>query len=176
MQKARRHTFVLRPLVGAWFQGLFHSSVRGSFHLSFTVLVRYRSRRFAPDFSCPGLLRCPFDFLRISLTGLSPSMATISIVFCYARSCLCHGSFYPDGAVTSSVWALPRSLATTCGIIVIFSSCGYLDVSVPRVCLPPCGIVIADWVAPFGDLRVTGYLRLSVTFRSLSRPSSPPRA
>ena len=32
-----------RPLVGAWFQGLFHSSVRGSFHLSFTVLVRYRS-------------------------------------------------------------------------------------------------------------------------------------
>ena len=33
----------LRPLVGAWFQGLFHSSVRGAFHLSFTVLVRYRS-------------------------------------------------------------------------------------------------------------------------------------
>ena len=44
MQKARRHhTRWLRPLVGAWFQGLFHSSVRGSFHLSFTVLVRYRS-------------------------------------------------------------------------------------------------------------------------------------
>ena len=43
MQKARRHSLELRPLVGAWFQGLFHSSVRGSFHLSFTVLVRYRS-------------------------------------------------------------------------------------------------------------------------------------
>ena len=43
MQKARRHPKGLRPLVGAWFQGLFHSSVRGSFHLSFTVLVRYRS-------------------------------------------------------------------------------------------------------------------------------------
>ena len=44
MQKARRHsTKLLRPLVGAWFQGLFHSSVRGSFHLSLTVLVRYRS-------------------------------------------------------------------------------------------------------------------------------------
>ena len=39
MQKARRHpTKGLRPLVGAWFQGLFHSSVRGSFHLSLTVL------------------------------------------------------------------------------------------------------------------------------------------
>ena len=43
MQKARRHTFVLRPLVGTWFQGLFHSSVRSAFHLSLTVLVRYRS-------------------------------------------------------------------------------------------------------------------------------------
>ena len=45
MQKARRHTSVLRPLVGTWFQGLFHSSVRSAFHLSFTVLVRYRSHR-----------------------------------------------------------------------------------------------------------------------------------
>ena len=43
MQKARRHNFVLRPLVGTWFQELFHSSVRGAFHLSFTVLVHYRS-------------------------------------------------------------------------------------------------------------------------------------
>ncbi len=44
MQKARRHhTKWLRPLAGAWFQGLFHSSVRGPFHLSLTVLVRYRS-------------------------------------------------------------------------------------------------------------------------------------
>ena len=46
MQKARRHTLmVLRPLVGAWFQDLFHSPHRSAFHLSFTVLVRYRSHR-----------------------------------------------------------------------------------------------------------------------------------
>ena len=44
MQKARRHPLPgLRPLVGAQFQVLFHSPVRGAFHLSFTVLVRYRS-------------------------------------------------------------------------------------------------------------------------------------
>ena len=44
MQKARRHCHrQLRPLVGARFQDLFHSPARGSFHLSFTVLVRYRS-------------------------------------------------------------------------------------------------------------------------------------
>ena len=43
MQKARRHSYELRPLVGARFQELFHSSVRSAFHLSFTVLVHYRS-------------------------------------------------------------------------------------------------------------------------------------
>ena len=43
MQKARRHSYELRPLVGARFQELFHSSVRSAFHLSLTVLVRYRS-------------------------------------------------------------------------------------------------------------------------------------
>ena len=44
MQKARRHcTKQLRPLVGVWFQELFHSSYRSAFHLSLTVLVHYRS-------------------------------------------------------------------------------------------------------------------------------------
>ena len=44
MQKARRHIQkMLRPLVGVWFQVLFHSPRRGAFHLSLTVLVRYRS-------------------------------------------------------------------------------------------------------------------------------------
>ena len=45
MQKARRHACALRPLVGAWFQGLFQPPVRSAFHLSLTVLVRYRSPR-----------------------------------------------------------------------------------------------------------------------------------
>ena len=47
MQKARRHSdkSELRPVVSARFQVLFHSSVRSAFHLSFTVLVHYRSLR-----------------------------------------------------------------------------------------------------------------------------------
>ena len=32
------------------------------------------------------------------------------------------------------------------------------------------------WVSPFGHLRFKGYLRLTVAFRSLSRPSSAPGA
>ena len=51
MQKARGHHTLgwLPPLVGARFQGLFHSSARGSFHLSLTVLVRYRSQESIQD-------------------------------------------------------------------------------------------------------------------------------
>ena len=32
------------------------------------------------------------------------------------------------------------------------------------------------WVAPFGNHRINGYLRLPDAYRSLSRPSSPLRA
>src|SRR5690606_29811687 len=46
MLMSRRHsTTGLRPLVGLWFQDLFHSVIHGSFHLSLTVLVHYRSLR-----------------------------------------------------------------------------------------------------------------------------------
>ena len=46
MQKARCHSLkLLQPLVSVWFQELFHSVIHGSFHLSLTVLVHYRSLR-----------------------------------------------------------------------------------------------------------------------------------
>ena len=45
-----------------------------------------------------------YDFHRIPLTYFLP----------------CRGSFYPTRAVTRVVWAVPRSLATTYGIIVYF--------------------------------------------------------
>ena len=44
LQKARRHpSRRLRPAGSTWFQDLFHSPSRGSFHRSLTVLVHYRS-------------------------------------------------------------------------------------------------------------------------------------
>ena len=42
-------------------------------------------------------------------------------------------SYNPKIAVTTLVWANPRSLATTNGITFVFFSSGYLDVSVLRV-------------------------------------------
>ena len=43
MQKARSHPVGLLPLVSNRFQVLFHSLNKGTFHLSLTVLVHYRS-------------------------------------------------------------------------------------------------------------------------------------
>ena len=71
-----------------------------------------------------------------------------------------------------SVWPLPRSLATTSGISVDFSSSPYLDVSVQAVPLIYLCIqymmTVHDHsrIAPFGNLRINVYLQLPVAFRS----------
>ena len=87
----------------------------------------------------------------------------------------CWRPYNPGRAVTPPVWARPLSLAATQGIAVAFSSSGYLDVSVPRVCLRLAADTqpSAGWVAPFGHPRIGGYVPLPADFRSLSRPSSP---
>ena len=86
----------------------------------------------------------------------------------------------PHG-INTMVWALPRSLAATYGIIVIFSSSGYLDVSVRRV--PSVRLWIqrtvtgsACRVSPFRHPRINAYVQLPAAFRSLSRLSSAPSA
>ena len=88
----------------------------------------------------------------------------------------------PDDPEGPSVWPLPRSLATTSGISVDFSSSPYLDVSVqavPRVRLfhsTHADRVLLCRVAPFGNLRINVYVPLPAAYRSLSRPSSAPDA
>ena len=86
-------------------------------------------------------------------------------------------SYNPTHAVTWMVWAVPRSLATTGGIIIYF-----LFLQVLRCFSSPRSPSLRnDWpstsrVAPFGNLGIKGYLHLPQAYRSLSRPSSPPRA
>ena len=91
LQKARRHTFtmqashiVLRPVVSIRFQVLFHSPHRGTFHLSFTLLVHYRlsnvfslgkwASQLPSGLACPAVLRSFARVYLVSCTGLSPSM------------------------------------------------------------------------------------------------------
>ena len=95
-------------------------------------------------------------------------------------SCRCVGP--QPRRINPSVCPLPRSLATTCGISVDFSSSPYLDVSVQAV--PHLRLfdstqadgVLLRRVSPFGNLRVNAYVQLTAAYRSLSRPSSAPDA
>ena len=97
---------------------------------------------------------------------------------CHSSNLLiCYVSPQPR-RINPSVCPLPRSLATTSGISVDFSSSPYLDVSVQAV--PHLRLfdstqadgVLLRRVSPFGHLRIKAYVQLPQTSRSLSRPSS----
>ncbi len=85
MQKARRHIQknMLRPLVGVWFQELFHSPKRSAFHLSLTVLNSLSvSReylalpdgpgRFTQNYSCSALLRITLRLVMLRIRDHHP--------------------------------------------------------------------------------------------------------
>lgn len=81
MQKARRHRINrLRPLVGIWFQGLFHSLNSGYFSpfpygtSSLSVSEEYLALpdgagKFTQDFSGPALLWIPHIHIKLHIRG-----------------------------------------------------------------------------------------------------------
>ena len=187
MQKARRHNNNVAPTAcKRMVSGSFHPPIRGTFHLSFTVLVHYRSLVSIQ----------PYQMVLADSKGVSPAPPYSGITHVHRlylyRALTFYGrpsqifqvrwysnrvSYNPDIAVTISVWANPSSLATTLGITFVFFSSGYLDVSVLRVCSTYSGDGSSNRrVAPFGCLRITVSVQLPVDFRSLARPSSPSRA
>ena len=120
--------------------GPFHSPHRGPFHLSLTVLVRYRSNRIfslgtwtpllPTGLACPVVLRILARGQRLSGTGLSPpavrlsralplnaGLVTRSRVGRPARQSSNPHTTTPTGSHVVSVWAVPRSLATTRRIV-----------------------------------------------------------
>ncbi len=99
--------------------------------------------RFIQGFTCPALLRIPLLITLFTRTGLSPSTVRLSSRFQFITHQIAW-SYNPDIAETTSVWANPLSLAATYGITFVFSSSGYLDVSVHRVCFP-CGILYLQY-------------------------------
>ena len=87
-------------------------------------------------------------------------------------------SYYPTDAVTTVVWALSLSLATTQEIDLFFLFLQVLRCFSSLRCL--AYIMRAQpstvRVAPFGHLRIEACLQLPAAFRSLPRPSSSPEA
>ena len=127
-----------------------------------------------PRYSGYSLLNIPFAYGALTLCG-RPSQ-TFRLEMFSRDDCP------QPRRINPTVWPLPRSLATTYGISVDFSSRSYLDVSVqivPHVHLfdsMHVTWILSMWVAPFGNSRIDGYLLLPETYRSLSRPSSAPDA
>ena len=184
MQKARRHsTKELRPLVSVRFQVLFHSLIQGAFHLSLTVLVHYRSIRSIQPYRM-----VPANSHKASPTPWYSGYYYVSHCFRVrdyhplwwhfpepstnnTKSIL--QSYNPAIALTTTVWAVPRSLATTQGITIVFFSSGYLDVSVLRVSLPfgiiglrPKGFPHSDI---FGSIPVCGSPKLFAAYHVFHR-------
>ena len=97
---------------------------------------------------------------------------------CRSVKLLCRDVSPQPRRINPSVCPLPRSLATTCGISVDFSSSPYLDVSVqavPRLRLfdsTQADRVLLCRVSPFGNPGIEAYVQLPQAYRSLSRPSS----
>lgn len=158
LQKARRHSArLLRLLVGARFQALFHSplGVLFTFPSRYWFAIGHRrvfslggwSPLLPTGFHVPGGTRVPpTEAARVRVRGSHPVPPAFPGRSASAPlSDSAHGlrpvdrrSRNPHAATPSSyelawVWAGPVSLAATPGISVDFSSSGYLDVSVPPV-------------------------------------------
>ena len=90
--------------------------------------------RFRQDSSCPAVLRCCLAPSRSFGYGALTLFRRTSHSVRLKRFRQLFDS--PSTPALKPVWAPPLSLAATQGIILIFLSSGYLDVSVPRVPFP----------------------------------------
>ena len=192
--------------MGARFQVLFHSppGVLFTFPSRYWCAIGHRvvlrlgwwSTQVRTGFTCPALLRDRVAPSGLgSRTGLSPAAAGPPMPFrSPAGPAPGGGSPRMRGPATPSAEPLPGMPARRFGhrspfarrysgsLEIDFLSSGYLDVSVPRVVLPPpmCSAGgyahCCAWVRPFGDPRVEGCVLLAGDYRSLPRPSSAPCA
>ena len=126
---------------------------------------------FRRNFTCSAVLRIHSGENEVSTTGLLPSLADLSRSLHLLFLCNSILSVLQPQEASLLVWAIPVSLAATQGIAFAFSSSGYLDVSVPRVCLITLCIQVnvlfhyGQWVSPFGNLRIKAYLQLPEAYR-----------
>src|SRR6266568_5172881 len=93
--------------------------------------------------------------------------------FTYGAVTLSGRSYNPDGSEDPSVWAVSRSLAATDEITKLFSlPSGTKMVHFPEFASGNLWIQFPDtarsaqWVPPFGDLRINACLRLPEAYRS----------
>ena len=132
---------------------------------------------FTQDSSCPALLRIPLCPTRLRIRGFHPLWPLFP-----KRSARLDGtmsrSYNTDDALPQRRFGLFPGRSPLLGESLTY----FLFLRVLRCFSSPRSPpqIHADdipsecRVVPFGNLRINGYLRLPVAYRSLSRPSSPP--
>ena len=146
LQKARRHPFGLRPLVGPWFQVLFHSPPGVLFtfpsrYYALSVAAEYLALEGGPpgfrqDSTCPAVLRyalhCPQVFAYGDFTLSVRLSQVILLTFGFLQLCRC--ALQPH--ICLHIWfgLLPVRSPLLGESHLDFFSCWYLDGSLPSVC------------------------------------------
>ena len=137
---------------------------------------------FRQDSSGPALLRVP---LRLNCLPVRASHPLRTAFPDRSRSqySTIPRPYYPGRAVTPPVWARPSSIASTKGFTVVFSSSGYLDVSVHRVRPALRGNAISCIGLPHSDIPGSKVICTSPelfaachVFLRLLKPRHPPSA
>ena len=135
--------------------------------------------RFAQNFSCSALLRIPLSHIQLRLRDYHPLRSNFPE---RSSHCLCTTawSYYPVHALPHVRFGLFPGRSPLLGeslvyflflqVLRCFSS--LRSPQYPSMDNHPSG----DWVVPFGNPRIKDHLHLPEAYRSLSRPSSPPRA
>ncbi len=132
---------------------------------------------FAQDYSCPALLRIPLSLLSLHIRDCHPLRLNFPEHSIRNQSTTAR-SYYPDCASLHRRFGLFPGRSPLLGESLLFSSPG----GTKMFQFPPFASIIkhmdnypsGNWVVPFGNPRVKGYLHLTAAYRSLSRPSSPP--
>ena len=143
------------------------------------------SRRIRAEFLVFRVTQDTTRLQRASSTGLSPSMVVLSRTFLSQASC--HSVvLQPHGCVaTIMVWALPRSLATTRGIINLFSlPAGTKMFQFPAFALCYCVVTVLQTAGLshseiLGSRVICTYPKLIAAYHVLHRlrePRHPPYA
>ena len=134
---------------------------------------------FAQDYSCPALLRMPLSLVSLRLRDCHPLRSNFPERSPHDSSATAW-SYNPPYASPHMRFGLFPGRSPLLGESLNY----FLFLKVLR-CFSSLGLPLyfskdnypsGSWVVPFGNPRIKGYLLLPRAYRSLSRPSSPPRA
>ena len=135
--------------------------------------------RFAQNFSCSALLRIPLSHIQLRLRDYHPLWSNFPERSSH-RLCTMAWSYNPVHALPHVRFGLFPVRSPLLGESFVY----FLFLQVLRcfsslrspLHLSTDNHPSGNWVVPFGNPRIKDYLHLPEAYRSLSRPSSPPRA